>query len=55
MQPFRPRLILVPTDFNEPAADAVRYASALAARFDAHLFVVYADTFIPPIDFGSLA
>jgi nucleotide-binding universal stress UspA family protein len=46
--------ILVPTDFSEPAAAALRYASALAARFDAELAVLHADPFIPAIDFTAI-
>jgi nucleotide-binding universal stress UspA family protein len=46
-----PRLILVPMDFSEAAASALRYATALAARIDAHLLVMYADPFLPVIDF----
>jgi nucleotide-binding universal stress UspA family protein len=45
------KLILVPTDMSETAAHALRYASALADRFDAHLLVLYADPFTPPIDY----
>jgi len=51
METLTPKLILVPTDFSAPAAHALRYAAALGARFGAHLLVVYADTFIPPVDF----
>src|SRR5207253_3989272 len=42
---------LAPTAFSETAAHALRYASALAERFDAHLLVIYADTFMPAVDF----
>jgi nucleotide-binding universal stress UspA family protein len=50
-----PKLILVPTDFSSHAAHALRYASSLAERFGSHLFVIYADTFIPPVDFTATA
>lgn len=50
MSETKPKLILVPTDFSETAAHALRYASALALRLDACLLVVHADLFIPPID-----
>lgn len=53
MESFEPRLILVPTDLSEAAAHALRYASALGERLGAHLLVIYANTFIPPIDFMS--
>lgn len=53
MESLRPSLILVPTDFSGPAAHAVRYASALGERFGAHLLVIYADAFIPPVDFTA--
>lgn len=60
MEPLAPRLILVPTDFGPHAAQALRYAAALAGRFHAHLLVIYADTFVSPVDFmagggGALA
>lgn len=53
MEPLEPKLILVPTDRSEPASHALRYASALAERFHAHLRVIYADLFIPPTDFSA--
>ncbi|MDP9192750.1 MAG: universal stress protein [Acidobacteriota bacterium] len=53
MEPLEPKLILVPTDRSEPAAHALRYASALGARFGARLLVIYADPFIPPTDFTA--
>ncbi len=49
-----PRRILVPTDFGEPASHALRYASALAQQFGARLLVMYADAFIPPVDFAAI-
>jgi nucleotide-binding universal stress UspA family protein len=55
MQLFQPKVIVVPTDFSEPAAHALRYASALAERFGSHLLVIYADSFIPPIDLAGTA
>lgn len=54
MEPFEPKLILVPTDFSEPAAHALRYASALAERFGAHLLVILADLFAPVADFTAI-
>ncbi|MEA2488683.1 MAG: hypothetical protein QOH21_475 [Acidobacteriota bacterium] len=53
MQTQTPKLILVPTDFSAPAAHALRYAAALGARFEAHLLVIYAGLFVPPVDFTS--
>lgn len=47
MESLAPRLILVPTDFSETAAHAIRYASALAERFEAHLLVMHADALDP--------
>jgi nucleotide-binding universal stress UspA family protein len=55
MEPLKPRLIVVPTDFSAPAAHALRYASSLAERFGAHLLVIYADTFMVPVDFTATA
>jgi nucleotide-binding universal stress UspA family protein len=54
MEPFEPKLILVPTDFSDPAAHALRYASGLAERFRAHLLVVHADLFSPVVDFTAV-
>lgn len=51
MEPTAPKLILVPTDFSAPSAQALRYGAALAERFSAHLLVIYADPFLPPVDF----
>lgn len=50
---FRPRLILVPTDFSEPAANALKFASRLAERFGAKVRLMYADYFVPPVDFSA--
>ena len=55
MESLAPKLILVPTDFSEAAAHAIRYASALAERFSSHLLVIHADPFVPPIDFTGTA
>jgi nucleotide-binding universal stress UspA family protein/osmotically-inducible protein OsmY len=46
-----PRLILVPADFSASSARALRYAAALGERFGAHLLVIHADPFVPPVDF----
>jgi len=54
MEPFAPKLILVPTDFSEPAAHALRYASSLAERFGAHLLVIHADLFVPVVDYTAM-
>jgi nucleotide-binding universal stress UspA family protein len=51
LEPNTPKLILVPTDFSAPSAQALGYGVALAERFSAHLLVIYADTFVPPVDF----
>ena len=49
------KLILVPTDFSEPATRALRFASTLAQESGAHLLVLYADTFEIPIDYTTTA
>jgi nucleotide-binding universal stress UspA family protein len=49
------KLILVRTDFSEPATRALRYASTLAQESGAHLLVLYADTFEIPIDYTTTA
>lgn len=49
------KLILVPTDFSEPAAHALRYAGSLAQRLDARVRLMYADYFVPPVDFSASA
>ena len=46
--------ILVPTDFSEPAANALRYASALASASHSSLKILHADPFIPAIDFTAV-
>jgi nucleotide-binding universal stress UspA family protein len=50
MKPVQSRLILVPTDLSEPAAHALRYASAMGERLGARLLVIHVDSFIPPTD-----
>jgi nucleotide-binding universal stress UspA family protein len=55
MELFRPKLILVPTDFSDRAGCALRYASGLAERFGAHLLVLYADPFVLPMDYSTTA
>jgi nucleotide-binding universal stress UspA family protein len=45
--------ILVPTDFSETADQALRYAGGLARALGARLTIVYADPFVPPIDFTA--
>src|SRR3954463_13188261 len=45
--------ILVPTDFSDPADQALRYASGLARALGAKLTILYADPFVPPIDFTA--
>jgi nucleotide-binding universal stress UspA family protein len=45
--------ILVPTDFSETADQALRYASGLARGLGAKLTIVYADPFVPPVDFSG--
>ncbi len=49
----KPAHILVPTDFSETASHAMRYASDLALRLGSRLTVVYADLFVPPIDYTA--
>lgn len=46
-----PKQILVPTDFSEFATAALQCAARLAEKFGASLSVIFADEFIPPIDF----
>lgn len=55
MDTIRPQLILVPTDFSEPAAHALRFAARLAERFGARIRLMYADYFVPPVDFSASA
>ena len=50
-----PKLILVPTDFSDPAAHALRFAGRLAERFGATVRLMYADYFVPPVDFSASA
>lgn len=51
MPPIRPTRILVPTDFSPLATRALQHAVELARRFHAELALLYADTFLPPIDY----
>jgi len=51
MSRFHPTRILVPTDFSPVATRAVEHAVELARRFSAELMLLYADTFLPPIDY----
>jgi Universal stress protein UspA and related nucleotide-binding proteins len=53
MSSFRPRLILVATDFSKTADEALRYASSIAERNGARLVAIYADKLIPPLDESS--
>jgi len=47
--------ILVPSDFSETADHALRYAGGLARSLGAKLTIVYADSFVPPVDFAATA
>ena len=49
----QPSRILVPVDLSDASAHALRYASRLAARFDATLFVLHARDIVVPLDFGA--
>lgn len=55
MEILEPRLILVPVDFSPQAAHALHYAAALGRRFQSHLLVIHADTFVPAADFTIVA
>jgi nucleotide-binding universal stress UspA family protein len=45
------KIILVPTDFSDTSTHAVRFAGRLALRHGASVRLIYADHFIPPVDF----
>lgn len=53
MEGFHPGLILCPTDFSESASLALRYADEFARSSKSDLFVIYADSLIPPPYFTS--
>jgi nucleotide-binding universal stress UspA family protein len=53
MEPFQPKFILCPTDFSEPATQALYYGKKMAECFDARLIVLYANPFTPPPHFTS--
>ena len=53
METFQPKFILCPTDFSEPATQALHYGKHLANCFDARLVVLYAEPFFPPPYFTS--
>jgi len=52
---MEPKLILVPTDFSDASTHALRFAARLAERSGARIRLVYADYFVPPIDFAASA
>jgi nucleotide-binding universal stress UspA family protein len=52
---MKPKLILVPTDFSDASAHALRFAGRLAQHAGAGLRIIYADCFVPPIDFAASA
>lgn len=45
--------ILVPSDFSALSTAALRYAGSLAAQTGAELVALYADKFLPPLEFTS--
>jgi universal stress protein A len=45
--------ILVPSDFSDPALHALRYAGELARELNARLILLYADPFVPPVDYSA--
>ena len=49
------KLILVPTDFSDASTHALRFAGRMAERSGARVRIVYADYFVPPIDFAASA
>ena len=52
---MEPKLILVPTDFSDASTHALRFAARLAERTGARIRLMYADYFVPPIDFAASA
>lgn len=52
---MKPRLILLPTDFSDASTNALRFAARLAGRTGARLRLLYADYFVPPVDFAASA
>lgn len=53
MSVFTPSRILVPTDYSEPALNALRYACTMAERFGGRIVLMYADMFVPAVDFTA--
>jgi nucleotide-binding universal stress UspA family protein len=47
--------ILVPVDFSDESAHALRFAGRLAQHHGATVRLLYADYFVPPVDFASSA
>ena len=45
--------ILVPSDFSALSTAALRYAGSLAAQTGSELVALYADKFLPPLEFTS--
>ena len=52
---MEPKLILVPTDFSDASTHALRFAARLAERSGARIRLMYADYFVPPVDFAASA
>lgn len=49
-----PKHVIVATDFTNVSEAAARHAARVAEASDAALLVIYADRFIPPIDFVEM-
>ena len=47
--------ILVPVDFSDESAHALRFAGRLAQHHGATVRLLYADYFVPPVDFAASA
>lgn len=50
MEKFRPRRILAATDFSDVATNALRFAVAIASKFQSRISVIYAEPFLPPLE-----
>jgi Universal stress protein UspA and related nucleotide-binding proteins len=50
MENFHPRRILAATDFSDVSTNAMRFAVAIAQKFQSRISVIYAEPFLPPLE-----
>lgn len=50
MERYHPRRILAATDFSDVATNALRFAVAIARKFQSKISLIYAEPFLPPLE-----